>query len=182
MKQDYVTKRCCRKLTAVPKTQNQALSLSNPFCPGLCFNQNIRWTKALRDKWKVGFDDPYNGYLTGVGNSPIEYDNAESLKALLPLNIGEEVYAADRAYMNQAHRWGHLEEFTDSQFSEKAIKMEQEYLIEERHTFFEFENLFLQNSSLFLCSRSIWYNTLYYEISETEVFTLLRLKRYANLG
>lgn len=146
---------------------------------GVCFNQNIRWTDNLRAKWQVGFDDPYNGYFIGVGKTPIQYDDIEDLRKLLPLSISKQRLAMEVAMMDYANCHGHLEMHLESACSEEESKKENKYTQEfPRLCFDDFQKLYEENKSNILYNRSIWFNTLYYEINANDVMRLFRLKRY----
>ena len=51
---------------------------------GLCFNKNIHWTDELKDKWTVGFFEPFSGknsmgYDCYYENKYIEFEDEDSL-------------------------------------------------------------------------------------------------------
>jgi hypothetical protein len=149
---------------------------------GLCFNQNLRWTDSLRAKWQVGFNDPYNGYYIGVGEAPMQYDDTARLRSLLPLNLSKQWSAMQMSIMDHAQSQGHLEECMDRLYSEEAIERENKYTQDfQRLSFEALLKLYQEDKSCMLYNRSIWFNTLHYEIHANDVMRLLRLKRYLNL-
>lgn len=146
---------------------------------GLCFNQNIRWTDKLKDRWQIGFDDPYEGYLVGLGSTPVQYNDTETLKAQLPLSISEHRWQMVMLIMDSYSRQGSLEDYLSGQsWAELESRTEKVERYFPRLSFEEFEGLYKDIGNLMVYNRSIWYNTLYYEIGEQYVFSLLRLKRY----
>jgi hypothetical protein len=138
---------------------------------GLCFNQNIRWTHELRSKWKIGFDNPFEGYFIGLGYSPIPYDDIEGQREIIPLDINTENLEREKAVMDYYHSHGKLEEYLNHSLSESENQKEFPRL-----SFEEFLLLYEANKYRLLFNRSIWNNTLYYEIKQTEIIQFIKSK------
>lgn len=143
---------------------------------GLCFNQNIRWTDKLRSRWQMGFSDPFNGYLFGIGTKPVEYDDGEKFRSLLPLNLDQ--HWRDR---EQARMYSILD--VEAYFNSPAVAEHDELDAKvgqsfSRMSFDKFRELHNRIGKFLVYNRSIWYNTLCYEIEEQDIFRLLRLRRY----
>jgi hypothetical protein len=140
---------------------------------GLCSNQNIRWTESLREKWSIGFNDPFNGYLIGLGIHPVEYDDMEKFRqTFLPMNLSELEHWAFRAAGDNYSSSGQIEEFL-----EKELDNPHEDVLHKHYNRLNFEDffkLYQYNKSAVLLNRSIWYNTLYQEIQGDDIFKLLK--------
>lgn len=150
---------------------------------GLCFNKNINWTEDLRSKWYLGFNNPFVGHIIGIGSYPVEYDEKDVLKRLLPLDILKEAEAFNNSYFEY---WRRV--ITPNQSLENETDFEEPFQydldkISENIPplgFKDFKNLYETNKTLIFLNNSIWNNTLKNLMTEEVVIGILYSQKYGS--
>lgn len=58
---------------------------------GLSYNKRIRWNSKLRARYEYGFDNPYMGYVDGLGYDPVEFEEKDFQDEIIPLDFEKEI-------------------------------------------------------------------------------------------
>ncbi len=130
---------------------------------GLSFNDNIKWNSRLKKKYKIGFDNYYNGYIEGIGIAHVEFDERDSLDDLIPLSKKKEFEFRNNVAIDYwASEIGPTINFENDKDFDGPVTIDSEDLFKE-HNFLEFKEFLriFENKKLkVLVNESIWKNTL----------------------
>jgi hypothetical protein len=129
-------------------------------CPeiGLCFNQNIQWTLALKRLWKVGYEivlpDCCSGnggyYFPAIDQNVVWGDvSPEILFDIIPLYVYKELW--DRHSLNAEYYQG-----WDSGVSDELL----EDVVYSKLSLQELYDLFQRDRTIVLFNDSIWQYTI----------------------
>jgi ATP-dependent DNA helicase PIF1 len=150
---------------------------------GLCFNKNLDWTDVLKSKWQVGFDNPFIGYTEGTGSLPVEFDEKNELRKVLPLDIIKEIDILNgciiqhwSAVIAPNQDWENEENFEEP-FQYDLDKFKNDI---PRLGFEEFKNLYESDKLLITWNESIWKNTLKEILTAEIVNGILNREKYGS--
>lgn len=144
---------------------------------GLCFNKNIEWNDELKSKWKVGFDNPFVGYIEGTGSAPVEFNENNELAKILPLDILKEIDNLNGCLSEHwlsviapYQDWENEENFEEP-FQYNLDKYQNDI---PRLEFKQFKNLYETDRLIIFWNESIWKNTLIDILTKEVVIGILK--------
>jgi len=157
--------------------ENDICSIVSPVI-GLCFNQNIPWTEALKRKWFIGYQLQLTGLDCGStiqayydeeqqitivlsGSAPDIYP--DNLFDIIPLQVHKELW--DRQALSEQHGQG-----WDSGINREVL----EEIVYDKLSPLELDILFHKSREIALYNDSIWDNTLKYELTLNLFDTIIR--------
>lgn len=125
---------------------------------GLTYNKNIRWNSKLKARFEYGFNNPYEGNITGTGGEPVEYNEQDYLDTIIPLDTKKEIYSRDfSSFMSSSS----VDEYQMKSINSESLFQEFSYL-----NFLKFKTTFEKNRLTVLINDSIWENTLKFIIDD----------------
>jgi hypothetical protein len=151
---------------------------------GLCFNNNINWTRELKAKWSPGLLNPYIGIIEGTGTSPVEIGDSKILNNIMPLSVIQEIRTRNECILNHWQSVLSSEEDWENpeNFIGPNLINEEKYLLEfPSLSMDELAQLYIENKSIILFNESIWQKNFYPILDSKNVSELISLKRSINL-